>query len=174
MRILNEKDEEITLEQVDPLLGHLEKDKIFVKHHERQEAVPEKFHYRVKTFYFTNGVPRMDFEGEGDPHIIVVDDQKGLFDYKNIPEDEIEREMLGADVERIIDAEAIEGRDAYDEYENIQRYILFTKEELAQQQAVKEEEQKKKEFLETGPDRLISTESEVSDLTVLIAELTAM
>ena len=82
--------------------------------------------------------------------------------------------MLGADVERIIDAEAIEGREAYDEYEDIQRYVLFTKEELAQQQTVKEEEQKKKEFLETGPDRLISTESEVSDLTVLIAELTAM
>ena len=37
----------------------------------------------------------------------------------------------GQDVEKVIDAPAVVGHDAYDEYEDIQRYIPYTAEELA-------------------------------------------
>lgn len=36
----------------------------------------------------------------------------------------------GKDVQKVVDIEGIEAREAWDEYENIQRYILFTEEEL--------------------------------------------
>ncbi len=37
----------------------------------------------------------------------------------------------GSDVKKIIDVAGIEPKEEYDEYENIQRYVLFTAEELA-------------------------------------------
>ena len=38
----------------------------------------------------------------------------------------------GQDVEKVIDVPAVVGHDAYDEYENIQRYIPYTAAELAE------------------------------------------
>lgn len=37
----------------------------------------------------------------------------------------------GKDVRWIVDKEGVEARDAYDEYENILRYVLYTEKELA-------------------------------------------
>lgn len=37
----------------------------------------------------------------------------------------------GKDVEWIVDVQAVEAKDAYDEFEEIQRYILFTEAQLA-------------------------------------------
>ncbi|MCI1951914.1 MAG: hypothetical protein LKJ50_04715 [Clostridiales bacterium] len=56
----------------------------------------------------------------------------------------------GKDVEKVIDVPAIVGHDAYDEYENIQRYILYTAEELA---AIE-----KQKNTPTIPDRLAAVE----------------
>lgn len=39
----------------------------------------------------------------------------------------------GKDVEWVIDVPAVEAKDAYDEFEEIQRYVLFTETELATQ-----------------------------------------
>ena len=51
----------------------------------------------------------------------------------------------GKDVAWIIDVPGIEAKEAWDEYEDIQRYILYTEEELAAKEAekkAKEEEAK--------------------------------
>ena len=37
----------------------------------------------------------------------------------------------GKDVEKVVDVEGVEARDAYDEFEDILRYIRYTEEELA-------------------------------------------
>lgn len=38
----------------------------------------------------------------------------------------------GKDVAWIVDVEAVEAKEAWDEYEDIQRYVLYTEEELAE------------------------------------------
>lgn len=38
----------------------------------------------------------------------------------------------GQDVERVIDVEGVDGKPAWDEYEDVLRYVLYTKEELDQ------------------------------------------
>ena len=45
----------------------------------------------------------------------------------------------GKDVEWVIDVAAVEAADAWDEYEDIYRYILYTEEELAERQRLAEE-----------------------------------
>ena len=40
----------------------------------------------------------------------------------------------GKDVEKVIDVPAVQAKDAYDEYETINRYILYTEEELKARQ----------------------------------------
>lgn len=45
----------------------------------------------------------------------------------------------GKDVDWIIDVEAVEAAEAWDEYEDILRYILFTEEEIAERKKAEEE-----------------------------------
>ena len=65
----------------------------------------------------------------------------------------------GKDVKKVIDVPGVEAREAWDEYEKILRYILYTEEELA------EIEEKKKNSL---PNRMSSVESDVAALTAAI------
>ncbi len=48
----------------------------------------------------------------------------------------------GRDVARVVDIPGVEGKDAWDEYEDIQRYILYTPEELAEIRKAREEAEK--------------------------------
>lgn len=41
-------------------------------------------------------------------------------------------EVYGRDVAWVVDIEAVEAKEAWDEYEDIQRYVLYTEEELAE------------------------------------------
>ena len=69
----------------------------------------------------------------------------------------------GKDVRKIIDREGIPARDAWTEQVPIQRYILYTDEELA----AKEEERKKAEQaaqLPTTEERLAALEAAMLDL----------
>ena len=52
----------------------------------------------------------------------------------------------GRDVKKIIDVEGVEAKEAWDEYEDILRYTLYTEEELAEKEAErkKEEEEQKR------------------------------
>lgn len=45
----------------------------------------------------------------------------------------------GKDVDWIVDVPAVEAQEAWDEYEDILRYVLYTEEELAEMEAAKEE-----------------------------------
>ncbi len=65
----------------------------------------------------------------------------------------------GRDVKKIIDVPGVEAKEAWDEYETIQRYIRYTDEELA------EMEEAKKNSTEA---RITSLESDVAALTTAI------
>ena len=116
MRILDTNNNEIT--SPDLSLGHLEKESIFVKHHEAKVAVEEVGHYEVIAEYPETG---------------------------------------GKDVEWIIDVPGVIAGDAWEEYEEIMRYIPYTAEELAEIEACKN--------APTLDSRVLKLEAETADLT---------
>lgn len=137
MRILNEQDEEIQESDVDYNLGYLMPDQIFKEHHEATEEVAEEGHYYPQTVYFKDGT-RYDIEKdendkviENDPHILPNDDDVS-FTY--IPQEGEEvKDVHGMDTAYIIDVEHQDAKDAWDEMEDIQRYKLYTEDELRNQ-----------------------------------------
>lgn len=170
MRILNEQDQEIQESEVDLSLGYLVDDKIFIQHHDAVQAVAEEGHYYPITFYFEDGTTyTVQGEDESDPHVLKNSD--GItFNY--IPDEgEQKPRVKGTDVKWVIDVPAVEAKEAYDEYEDIKRYKLYTEEELARIQAEQEQQAKKEQFLETGPDRLDSVEVSLDDVTMLMADM---
>ena len=80
---------------------------------------------------------------------------------------ETEREYPngGRDVKKVVDAPAVEGKEAWDEYEDIQRYTLYTPEEYA--------ERHKYDNMPTTDTRVSVLESTVSELTNMIAMMMA-
>lgn len=169
MRILNENDEEITKEQVDLEVGYLKPDQVFKEHHDAIPYKPEEWHYVVRTFYFTDGTS-LRVDNEGDPHIVKIDPENGVFGYQG-QEGDPEREVKGIDLEQITDQKQQQAEDEWDEYEDIQRYILYTEEELAEKKKEEEEAEKRETFMETGPDRLTGAETNIEDLSVSFTEL---
>ena len=73
----------------------------------------------------------------------------------------------GKDVRKVIDREGIPARDAWTEQVPIQRYILYTAEELA----AKEEERKKAEAREKLPERVDALETANDDIILMMANL---
>ena len=73
----------------------------------------------------------------------------------------------GKDVRKIIDREGVPARDAWTEQVPIQRYILYTAEELA----AKEEERKKAEAWEKLPERVDALETANDDIILMMADL---
>ena len=177
MRILNEQDEEIQEEDVDLEKGYLMPDKVFVAHHDAIEAKSEEGHYYPETVYFEDDTSySVQWADENDPHITPNEDGVS-FEYVSL-EGEDEKEVRGMDVKWIIDQEQQEAKEAYDEYEDIQRYKLWTEEELQQQAEQKAEAEKRENFMSTGPDRLDNAESNidvvstnVDDITMLLADM---
>lgn len=167
MAIYNEQDEEIQESDVDTSKGYLVPDKKFIKHHDEQPEVEEQSHYEVKTFYFEDG-DSLDVDGNSDPHVDVVDDKQGVFNYVDQGEG---KELRGIDIESVIDVEKVEHKDSYDEYEDIQRYKLYTEEQLAEQAEQRAKQEKQADFLENGPDQLDSNTVSIEDLTVLMSEM---
>ena len=177
MRILNEQDEEIQEADVNHTLGYLVGDQILKEHHEAVPEVQEKGHYYPETFYFMDGSQyNVNTEGENDPCVEANDDGVS-FNYV-APEGEEEREFKGCDVKYIIDVEHQDAKEAYDEMEDIQRYKLYTKEQLEENRKNREEAEKREKFMTTGPDRLDNAESNidtvstnVDDITMLLADM---
>ena len=170
MRILDEAGKELQDKDVDSSLGYLVPEEILKKHHDETPEVEEKGHYYPETFYFTDGTQySVQTKGENDPCVKPNDDGVSLTYVA--PEGEEPREFKGCDVKYIIDVEHQEAKKAWDEMEEIQRYKLYTEEELKQRKDAQEKQEKQDAFLETGPDRLTSTESDVNDITVAIADL---
>lgn len=80
---------------------------------------------------------------------------------------ETEREYPngGRDVKKVVDVPAVEAKEAWDEYEDIQRYKLYTSEEYA--------ERHKYDNMPTTETRIFVLESTVSELTNMIATMMA-
>lgn len=173
MRILNEQDEEIQEADVDYTLGYLVGDQILKEHHDAVPEIQEKGHYYPETFYFVDGSQYdVNTDGDNDPCVKANDDGVS-FSYVP-PEGEEPREVKGCDVKYIIDVEHQEAKDAYDEMENIQRYKLYTAEQLKERQAAKEKAQKREEFITTGPDRLSTAETDIDTVTASVDDITTL
>jgi hypothetical protein len=54
----------------------------------------------------------------------------------------------GKDVKKVIDVEAVEAKEAWDEYEDILRYIAYTEEEIAEREAAEKEAAEKQARLD--------------------------
>ena len=169
MRILNEGDVEIKESDVDTTKGYLKADKKFVAHHEEQAEITEKNHYEVIRFAFEDG-SQMFVDGNTDPHVKVIDDQAGVFEYVDQGEGNV---YHGAEIKSVIDQEHVEHKDAYDEYEDIKRYVLYTEAELKKRKEVKEKQAKQAAFMENGPDQLESNTTSIGDLTIVLSEIVA-
>lgn len=105
-RILDKNGNELKQEDIDLNAGKLVDETITV-HHDAVEGVKEVSHVEVlKEYYETgpDGAPVLDADG----HKIV----------------------FGKDVKTVIDVPGVEAKAAYDEQEEIQRYIPYTAEEL--------------------------------------------
>ena len=81
-------------------------------------------------------------------------------------------------VDEVIDVPGVEPKPAWDETVPIQRYILYTAEELAAQAEAKKKaeeaaaaEAKKKAELETVPGRMDALEAANDDLVLMMADL---
>jgi hypothetical protein len=62
----------------------------------------------------------------------------------------------GKDVKRVIDIPAVEPKDAWDEYETVQRYVPYTEEELAEIEAIRNQ-----------PTRLDRIEAQVAYIAMM-------
>lgn len=84
----------------------------------------------------------------------------------------------GKDVKKVVDVKAVPTQDAYDEEVEVQRYMLYTADELAAQAEAKKKaeeaaaaEAKKKAELETVPGRMDALEAANDDLVLMMADL---
>lgn len=175
MRILNEQDKEIQESEINREKGYLRPDKVLKKHHDAVEAKPEVHHYEAQRFIFTDG-SELDVStlGNEDPHVRIVDLENGVFQYVDQGEG---KEYFGLDIKDVIDSEAVEAKEAYDEYEDIQRYVLYTAEELKANAEAKKKQEEQTKFLTAGPQTLESHETRISgseqnidDINLILAE----
>ena len=147
--IIDQNNQEITNPDLE--LGYLRKE-YFTVHH---PSIPESWHYKVVSFDFSNGeifVP----SSENDPHIKIIDAQKGIFEYVNLDGEE-QHTVVGQTITAVIDQHAV---PAYDEETTFYRYVLFTEKELAD-----------RAFIANGPQMLAEAQETIEDLLLMLAEL---
>lgn len=160
MDCYNEQDVKVYLTDADRAKGYVKADRRIVAHHDAVEEQAEVYRYTVGAFYFTDGTSYKPISAD-DPHIEVVDDKKGIFNYVDQGE---EKECRGIDVVKLVESEYVAPREAYDEYEDIYRYILYTDEELAAREAAEKKQRAIDTFLDEGP-------TQIEDLTLLLSDL---
>lgn len=163
MRILDIEGNELQEEDIDLENGYLEDDQIFIAHHDAIEEQPRQFHYVVKTIYFEDNT-QMTIEDEFDPHIIIIDQYKGIFRYKNL-EGEDPKVVRGMELKEITDVPAQEAKEAWDEYEDIKRYKLYTEEEKEARQQAQEQQARYEELINSGLGRIENLETSLTEYT---------
>ena len=148
MRIIDIDGQELNPEDIDLSLGYLQEEEILIA------DISEQSHKFVSEFYFDDHT-RYTVESEDDPHVKIISSSLGYFDY--IPDEGETRKLRGINVVKVIDVPASK------EYETIQRYHLYTEDEIIQREL---------------PDRVTSAEEvlqetnlTVEDLVLLLAEL---
>lgn len=119
-------------------------------HHDAVAGVEEVSHYETETL--PDGTPAIYYDTDG-------------------------REK-GRDVRKVVDVPGVEAQEAYDEEVEVQRYVLYTAEELAAQAEAKKKaeeaaaaEAKKKAELEAVPGRMDALEAANNDLVLMMADL---
>lgn len=119
-------------------------------HHDAVAGVEEVSHYETETL--PDGTPAIYYDADG-------------------------REK-GRDVRKVVDVPGVDPQPAWDEEVPVQRYILYTAEELAAQAEAKKKaeeaaaaEAKKKAELETVPGRMDALEAANDDLVLVMADL---
>lgn len=181
MRILDEQDQELQQEDLNLTLGYLVGDQILKEHHDAVPEVQEEGHYYPETFYFMDGSEyKVGTEGENDPRVEPNEDGVS-FNYV-APEGEEPREYKGCDVKYIIDVEHQDAKEAYDEMEDIQRYKLYTEEQL-RENAVNQANAEKQERLSAQATSLMSfmvapmslemTDDEVQNFALIMPDFIA-
>ena len=110
----------------------------------------------------------------------IVDDAKaGLFSYNDV--EGTGKKLRGIDLKEIEDSPAIPAQEAWDEYEDIQVYHIYTPEEIEQREREAEEQRKREEFENTGLARIEALETvtepvpemgeTIEDLVLTMADL---
>ena len=69
----------------------------------------------------------------------------------------------GKDVRKVVDVPGVAAKEAYDEEVEVQRYVLYTAEELAEQEKARKEAEEKAQ-LPTAEERLAALEAAMLDL----------
>ena len=155
MKILDENDQELNLEDIDLSLGYLKNEMIFVQH------IPRITHYKVNCFVFDDGSHYCPVD-EKDSHIKIIDAKKGQFDY--IPDEGETRTLKGAAIGLVVD------KEAEDIYEDIQRYILFREDELELRDLPSRMNDAEDSIIETQ-ENLEEANLNIEDLILLMAEI---
>lgn len=127
------------IENPDQTLGYLKTEAQTV-HHDAVEAVEEVSHYETETL--PDGTPAIYYDADG-------------------------REK-GRDVRKVVDVPGVAAKDAYDEEVEVQRYILYTADELAEQAAAREKAEQQAKLPNTET-RLAALESAMRDLLAAYA-----
>lgn len=104
-------------------------------HHDSVAGVEEVSHYETETF--PDGTPAIYYDADG-------------------------REK-GRDVRKVVDVPGVDPQPAWDEEVPVQRYILYTAEELAAQEKARKEAEEKAQ-LPTAEERLAALEAAMLDL----------
>lgn len=165
MRIFDENGNEITEAEVDLEKGYTTQDQIFKEHHDAIKEEAEKGHYTVDTWFFSDGTS-YTCTGEDDPHIKIVDAEKGVFDYEDQGEG---KTYHGASLSYVVDSAKVDGVEEWDEYETILRYTLYTEEQIKAREEAKEKAAKQAEFMSAGPDQLAANTESINTLTKQLA-----
>ena len=123
----------------DLTLGYLKPETQTI-HHDAVEGVEEVSHYETETL--PDGTPAIYYDADG-------------------------REK-GRDVRKVVDVPGVAAKDAYDEEVDVQRYILYTADELAEQAAAREKAEQQAKLPNTET-RLAALESAMRDLLAAYA-----
>lgn len=179
LRLLDEQDQEINREDCDLTLGYIVYDQILKEHHEATPEIQEESHFYPNTYYFEDGTNYKVTGEEGEDAHVGPTDEKGAFTFVPQTDDEQSKIVRGIDVDRIVDVEYQQAKDAWDEYEDIERYKLYTEDEL-QKNATAKATQALKEALDTQMITLMSlvatpmaasmSDEEVASIEVFIQE----
>ena len=104
-------------------------------HHDAVAGVEEVSHYETETL--SDGTPAIYYDADG-------------------------REK-GRDVRKVVDVPGVVAQNAYDEEVEVQRYVLYTAEELAAQEKARKDAEEKAQ-LPTAEERLAALEAAMLDL----------
>lgn len=122
------------IENPDLTKGYLKQETQTI-HHDAVAGVEEVSHYETETL--PDGTPAIYYDADG-------------------------REK-GRDVRKVVDVPGVDPQPAWDEEVPVQRYILYTAEELAAQEKARKEAEEKAQ-LPTAEERLAALEAAMIDL----------